>query len=100
MIRKRKPTHPGEILKCHYLEPLHLSITEVAEVLDVSRKVLSEIVNGRAGITPNLALRLARAFHTTPELWLNIQQTYNLWSAARTDKGWRRVPMLRLQVAH
>ncbi|NEP57141.1 MAG: HigA family addiction module antidote protein [Symploca sp. SIO2G7] len=58
-MRRRKPTHPGSIIKRHYLEPLNITITELAKILDVSRKTVSEIVNERCSVTPNMALRLA-----------------------------------------
>ena len=75
------PPHPGEIIKMDYLEPLKLSVTELAEGLRVSRKNLSEIINGHTGISPEMALRLSKAFDTTPELWLNLQRNYDLWHA-------------------
>lgn len=98
--RRREPNHPGMILKRHYLEPLKLSITEVADVLGISRKTLSAIVNGRASITPDLALRLSKAFKTSAELWLNLQQTYNLWLSAHRSSDWKKVPSLKLSIAH
>jgi addiction module HigA family antidote len=73
------PSHPGEILKADYLEPLELSITEAADGLDIARKNLSAIVNGKAGISPEMAIRLSEAFDTTPDLWLNLQTNYDLW---------------------
>jgi len=76
MVNKRKPRHPGALIKRQYLEPLNMSVTDLAEVLSISRKTLSEIVNEHASVTPNMALRLASAFQTTPELWLNLQQKY------------------------
>lgn len=88
--RKRQPSHPGAILKAHHLEPLELSITEAAERLGVSRKTLSKILNERGAVTPEMALRLSRGFGTTPQLWLNLQQSYDLWEAERED-GWRQV---------
>jgi len=88
--RKRQPTHPGAILKAHYLVPLELSVTEVAKRLGVSRKTLSKIIGERGAVTPEMALRLSRAFATTPQLWLNLQQSHDLWEAER-KKGWRRV---------
>ena len=78
-IRKRKPTHPGGILKRHYLEPLSLTITEVADDLGVSRKTISKIINERGAITPEMALRLSKAFSTSAELWMNLQTNYDLW---------------------
>jgi addiction module HigA family antidote len=89
--RKRVPTHPGRILTSHYLEPLSLTITELARILGVSRKTVSKIVNERGSVTSDMALRLSRAFDTTPELWLNLQRNYDLWHAAHDSKDWQRV---------
>lgn len=75
------PPHVGEIIKEMYIEPLNLSVTEVAEGLGVTRKSFSELINGHSGISPIMALRLAEAFNTTPEYWLNLQQQYNIWQA-------------------
>lgn len=75
------PAHPGEVLKELYIEPLGLTVTEVAEALGVSRKTLSALVNGRYGISPDMAIRLSKAFGTTAKLWLNMQQNYDLWQA-------------------
>ena len=88
---KRKPTHPGEILKEDYLEPLSISITQLAKALGVSRKTLSKIVNEKASITPEMALKLSRVFDTTPELWLNLQNNYDLWYIAKKSKSWRKI---------
>ena len=90
----RKPTHPGEILKYHYIEPLELTITQLAQTLGVSRKAVSAIVNERKSVTPEMALRLARAFSTTPELWLNLQRNYDLWQAAQNNSGWQEVEVV------
>lgn len=87
--RKRPPTHPGGILKRHYLEPLSLAISQAAVALGVSRKTVSKIVNERGDITPDMALRLAKAFRTTPELWLNLQRNYDLWHASHDSKAWQ-----------
>ncbi len=102
MITKRKPRHPGGLIKRQYLEPLNITITDLAEILGVSRKTMSEIVNEQASITPNMALRLSVAFQTTPELWLNLQQKYGLWCAANEsakecEKTWREVIPIDLQ---
>ena len=75
------PTHPGEMLKELCLEPLNLTVTEVAKTLGVARKTLSELVNGKAGVSPEMAIRLSKAFKTTPEFWMNLQQQYDLWHA-------------------
>ncbi len=78
-IMMHNPPHPGEAIKKLCIEPLGLSITETAKALGVSRKTLSELVNGRAGISPEMAVRLSIAFNTTPESWLNQQMQYDLW---------------------
>jgi len=80
------PPHPGEIIRELCLEPLGLSVTDAAAGLGVSRKTLSSIVNGRAGISPEMALRLAIALDTTPESWLNQQMQYDLWVAKQHSK--------------
>ncbi|MDE2143578.1 MAG: HigA family addiction module antidote protein [Elusimicrobia bacterium] len=89
--RHRPPTHPGGIIKRHHLEPLSLSVSAAAEALGVSRKTLSKIVNERGAVTPDMALRLSKAFHTTPQLWLNLQQRYDLWHAANDSTAWQGV---------
>lgn len=81
------PPHPGEILRLDYLEPLGLTVTEAAEALDVSRKTLSSVLNERAGISPAMAYRLAKAFDTSPELWINLQAQYDLWQARGLELG-------------
>lgn len=80
-MRMHNPPHPGEVLKELCLEPLDISVTDAARALGVSRKTLSAILNGRAGISPEMALRLSEAFDTTPESWLNQQVQYDLWVA-------------------
>ena len=93
-IRKRQPTHPGGILKRHYMEPLSLTVSGLAEDLHISRKTLSKIINERGSITPDMALRLSKAFDTSAELWLNLQTNYDLWNAASNSKEWETVKTL------
>lgn len=93
--RKRPPVHPGRVLKNHYLIPLSISITDLAKILGVSRKTASKIVNERGAITPDMALRLSRAFNTTPNLWLGLQQEYDLWHATHESKEWQRVKVVK-----
>ena len=90
------PAHPGEVIRSLCLEPLGLSVTDAAKGLGVSRKTLSAILNGRAGISPEMALRLSMAFDTTPESWLNQQSQYDLWVA---KKGVRRLRVNKLSAA-
>lgn len=75
------PPHPGEIIKELCIEPLELSVTEAAKALGVSRKTLSSIINGKAGISPEMAVRLSIAFDTSSESWLNQQTQFDLWRA-------------------
>ena len=99
LSRKRPPTHPGGILKRHYLEPLALAVSQAASALGVSRKTVSKIVNERGDVTPDMALRLSRAFSTTPELWLNLQRTYDLWHASHDSTAWRKARAVSLEPA-
>ena len=75
------PPHPGEILREDYLKPLGLGVAQAAAGLGVTRQSLSALINGRAGISPEMAIRLSKAFHTTPQLWLDLQQQVDLWQA-------------------
>lgn len=75
------PPHPGEHIRYDCLEPLGLTVTKAAQVLGVSRKALSELVNGRAGISPEMAIRLEKAFGGSPGVWLRMQMNHDLWHA-------------------
>jgi antitoxin HigA-1 len=86
-IQMHNPPHPGEILRDLCLEPLGLSVTDAAKALGVSRKTLSAVLNGRAGISPEMAVRLSIAFDTTAESWLNQQVQYDLWIAEKRRKS-------------
>ena len=94
--RKRPPAHPGRILRNHHLDRLSITITDLADILRVSRKTLSKIVNERGSITPDMALRLSRAFDTSPELWLNLQKNYDLWHASQDSRDWKRVKPIKI----
>lgn len=78
---QRKPTHPGEILREEFLIPLGLTQTELATALKTTFRTINEIVNERRSVTPDMALRLARYFRTSPELWQNLQADYDLYTA-------------------
>ncbi|MGQ0766962.1 MAG: HigA family addiction module antitoxin [Gemmatimonadota bacterium] len=88
-MRMQNPPHPGEILREVCLVPLNLSVTDAAASLDVSRNTLSAILNGRAGISPEMAIRLSIAFDTTAESWLQQQMQYDLWHAEQSRKHLR-----------
>lgn len=77
------PIHPGKILQDLFLEPLDLTQEAAAQNLGVTRKTLSMLLNGRQGISAEMALRLSKAFKTTTGLWLNMQNNYDLWYAER-----------------
>ena len=89
MMQMYNPPHPGEIIKVLCLEPLGLTITRAAKALGVSRKTLSAILNGRAGISPEMAIRLSIAFDTSAESWLNQQAQYDLWLARQGQQEFR-----------
>jgi addiction module HigA family antidote len=81
MARMHNPPHPGEIIRGQCLEPLGLSVTEAAKGLGVTRKALSELLNGHAGISPEMAIRLEKAFGSTAATWRRMQLEYDLWLA-------------------
>lgn len=84
-----KPLHPGKVLRQLCLEPLGLTVTQMAEALGVSRKTLSAILNECAGISPEMAVRLSIAFGTSSESWLNQQVQYDLWQAEQRRRELR-----------
>ena len=90
-LRMHNPPHPGEVLRELCFEPLGISVTDAAKALGVSRKTLSSILNGRAGISPEMAVRLSIAFDTSAESWLNQQIQYDLWQAEKRRKSRRDV---------
>ncbi|MBS0580649.1 MAG: HigA family addiction module antidote protein [Proteobacteria bacterium] len=77
--KMHSPAHPGEVLREMYLKPMKVSVTEAARALGVSRKHVSSIVNGRAPVTPDMAMRLAAVFATEAQLWVNLQAQHDLW---------------------
>ena len=75
------PPHPGEIVREECLEPLGLTVTRAAQGLGVTRQALSDLVNGKAGVSVEMSIRLSRAFGSSPETWLSMQMAYDLWHA-------------------
>ena len=90
-MRMHTPPHPGEIIKSLCLEPLGVTVTEAAKALGISRKTLSAILNRRAGVSPEMAVRLSIAFGTSAESWLTQQTQYDLWHAELRRKQLRVV---------
>ena len=85
----KTPPHPGRIVRRECLEPLGLTVTAAAKGLGVTRKALSELLNGKSGISPEMAIRLAKAFGSRPEVWLGIQMDYDLARARKKAKNIR-----------
>jgi len=85
MLTKRKPVHPGELFKEEVLISLGLTVTHAAEDLGVSRKALSELINCRSSLSPEMAIRIGKATKTTPESWLNMQIKLDLWEAEQKE---------------
>lgn len=81
---KRKPTHPGEMLREDFLPDYGLTVSSLAEAIGVSRQSVNELLRERRGVSPEMALRLARLFGNSPEFWLNAQRAVDLWEAAQT----------------
>ena len=94
-MQMKNPPHPGEIIRKDCIEPLGLSVTDAAEGLGVSRKHLSNLLNGHAGITPNMAIRLSKAFGGSPESWLTQQMQYDL----RKEQGSKEPDVKRFAAA-
>ena len=79
----RPPTHPGEILLEEFLKPLKLTQVDAAEKMGISLNRLNELIRGKRGVTADTALRLAKLLKTSPEMWLNLQNTWDLYHAKR-----------------
>lgn len=73
------PPHPGKVLRELWMEPMDITITALAEAAGVTRKAMSELVNGKSGVSPEMAIRLSKMFNTAPELWLGMQMNHDLW---------------------
>ena len=89
------PPHPGRSIRNACLEPLGLSVTQGAEVLGVSRQTLNNVIHGKSGISPEMAIRLSKAFGSTPETWLRMQLAYDL-ALARKDESKIKVRRQRM----
>ena len=86
-MEMHNPAHPGEIVREECLKPLSLNVTAAAEALGVTRKTLSDLLNGHSGVSPEMAIRLEKVFGSTADTWLSMQMQYDLWEARqRSDK--------------
>ena len=99
-MRTRQPAHPGRILKNMYIKPLGITITMLADTLNVSRKALSMIINEHKTVTTEMALRLSQAFDTSPDLWLNLQKNYDLFQTRQNSKAWQAIPKIKEVLGH
>jgi len=81
----RKPTHPGAVFLEDVMKPLNLSVTDAASMLGVSRKTLSEFINEKSSLSPEMALRIGKATNTSVESWMNMQQKLTLWNARKHE---------------
>jgi len=95
----KNPAHPGRVVRQDCLEPLGLTVTAAAKALGVTRQALNNVVNGKSGISPEMAIRLSKAFGSTAETWLRMQLAYDL-AAARRDEGKIKVRRQRLEEVH
>jgi addiction module HigA family antidote len=97
--RKRRPSPPGDIIRAHYLDERGISVSARGRAIGISRKHMSDIVNGHARIEPTVAARLAKVFGTSTALWLNLQVAVDAWDADREARSWK--PTIRFSgVAH
>ena len=93
-MRMKNPPHPGRIVRQECIAPLGLTVTQAARALGVTRQTLNNLVNGRAGVSPEMAIRLSKAFGSSPEVWLGIQMEYDL---AQAGKNARRIKVERVE---
>ena len=84
-MKTKKPTHPGEVFLEDIMKPLNLSVTEAARMLGVSRKTLSGFIDEKVSLSPEMALRIAKATNTSAESWMNLQMKLTLWYAYRNE---------------
>src|SRR5271167_1622923 len=95
----KTPVHPGLIVRHDCLEPLGLSISQAAKILGVTRQALNNVITGKSGISPEMSIRLTKAFGSTPETWLGMQLAYDL-AAARKSESKIRVRRQRVEELH
>ncbi len=82
----RRPTHPGEILRYEFLEPLKLTQQQLADAIGVTRVRINEIILGKRSVTADTAFRLSKYLNTTPEFWINLQTNIDMWDTLQSHK--------------
>jgi antitoxin HigA-1 len=92
----KNPAHPGRVVRNACLEPLELSVTEGAKILGITRQALNNVINGKSGISPEMSIRLSKAFGSTPETWLRMQLAYDLAQALKNEA---KIKVKRLRAA-
>ncbi len=92
-MRMHNPPHPGEILNGLWLQPMGLSVTQAAIALGVSRKTVSKLVNGKSGVSPEMAFRLSLAFGGSPESWMGHQVAFDLWKVGQNKSALNVTPL-------
>jgi addiction module HigA family antidote len=93
-MKMKNPPHPGRLIKHECLEPLDLNITKAADILGVTRLTLSNLMNGKNGVSPEMAIRLSKAFGSSPEVWLGLQMDYDL---AKAEKKASRIKVKKVK---
>lgn len=96
-MRMKNPPHPGRIVRQECIEPSGLTITDAAERLGVTRQALNNLVNGKAGISPEMSIRLSKAFGSRPEVWLGMQMEYDL---AQAEKSADKIKVKKIAPVH
>ena len=97
---KRRPTHPGEILRYEFIEPLKMTQQQLADAIGVTRVRVNELVLGKRSLSPDTAFRLAKLFDTTPDFWMNLQNSVDMWDTQqRRRKEYERIQPIKKKVA-
>ncbi len=96
----RRPTPPGEIIRCEFLEPLQMTQQHLADALGVTRVRVNEIILGKRALTPDTAFRLAKFFNTTADFWMGLQTNFDMWETLQSNKtAYERIHPLKKKVA-
>ena len=97
-MKMKNPPHPGRLVKHECLEPLNLSITKAADILGVTRLTLSNLVNCKNGVSPEMAIRLSKVFGSSPEVWLGLQMSYDLAQAEKKAATAKKKPVAKKKI--